>query len=714
MRKRKEPNLSRTLAAALMVCAAAVPVRSEEPAAAAALVGEVVITASRRPVAVENTPAVVDVITAEEIARTPATTLANLLETKAGIYTFQPQGTGIVTPQDVRLRGTFGTDRILLLLDGQPVDEPYTNYWYLSQIPLEAVERIEVVRGPFSALYGSNAMGGVIHVFTKDGRGAKGATSSVGFKAGDFGRREWTATASASNGGAASLFLSYRDAQTDSYLLNDSDAEDVVRDGTDNREVSQQRVHAHGRYRPSERLDLHLTGGWLASDTGFGTSPVTVTEKQNEITQWYGNLRGTSVLGPGLEAFFGVDYLWRDRPTDGDTALDEATVVASVNTNQSRRLRGTAGAHWEVFAGNTLSFGAEWTRIWAEHTIESESSGDELAVFLRPAGGLDTQETNFALFVQDDWTFLDDRLELVLGGRYDNYGETEDAFSPKGSLIWRYLATGRAKLSAGRAFRAPSVSERKSPFWNLTVQPYPFPVVPPPGQRYFAVSWLANEDLDAETVDSYELSLENEFFERKLSTRVTPYYVRGKDFIASVSVPDPLAPSYPVAFPPPGSTMQSFSTLTAPTNIDEVVIKAVEAEVTLRPWQPVSLFTNYLYQDARDRESGRQLEFYPYNVLHAGANWYSRHLGDFVGVGVGVVGRYLSDYRYSNLGGRESGTLDGFGTVDAKLGLDFWKRRLLVTAEMFNVFDRDGFYHTTESVLPDRNYLIGAELRLEL
>ena len=58
--------------------------------------------------------------------------------------------------------------------------------------------------------------------------------------------------------------------------------------------------------------------------------------------------------------------------------------------------------------------------------------------------------------------------------------------------------------------------------------------------------------------------------------------------------------------------------------------------------------------------------------------------------------------------------MDGFGTVDAKLGLDFWKRRLLVTAEMFNVFDRDGFYHTTESVLPDRNYLIGAELRLEL
>lgn len=228
------------------------------------------------------------------------------------------------------------------------------------------------------------------------------------------------------------------------------------------------------------------------------------------------------------------------------------------------------------------------------------------------------------------------------------------------------------------------------------------------------MSWLANEDLDAETVDSYELSLENEFFERRLATRVTPYYVRGKDFIASVSVPDPLAPSYPVTFPPPGGTMQSFSTLTTPTNLDEVVIKAVEAEVTVRPWQPVTLFTNYLYQDARDRESGQQLEFYPYNILHAGANWYSRHLGDFVGVGVGVVGRYLSDYRYSNLGGRESGTLDGFGTVDAKLGLDFWKRRLLVTAEMFNVFDRDGFYHTTESVLPDRNYLIGAELRLEL
>ncbi len=665
-----------------------------------------VVTATRRPTTIQNAPAVVNVITREEIERTPHRNLAELLETQTGIYTFQPQGTGIVTPPDIRLRGTFGTERVLLLVDGQPFDDPYTNYWYFSQVPLEAVQRIEIVRGPYSALYGTGALGGVINVITRDGWGRKGADASYAIRGGNFGTLESVATASAGDGKRFSLALSHQYFETNNYVLNDSErAKRSIRDGLNNRASDQNRVHLNGRFDPVDRVSLNFSGGYFGIETGFGHSPINGAEKINELTNYYGNLRGRAYAAKDVELFFGLDYFWRDRPTDGDTALDQTTVVRSVNTNKAQRLRGQAGAHWSVTDNNVLSLGAEAWRIQAEQTIQ-DRSGNDLAVFYRPAGSLDTVENNYALFLQNDLKLFDGELELIAGLRYDNYGDTGDAFSPKGALLWHYLPTGRVKLSAAKAFRSPSISERKSPFWNLTVQPYPFPVVPPPGQGYFAVSYESNEDLDSETLYSCEVSLENEFLNRRLSTRITPFYVKGKDFISTVNRTDTTAPGFFVPFPPPGRGV-NFSTLTRVENIDEISIKGLESEVTARPLPELTLFANHLYQDGKNEENNTPLDFYPKNVFHTGARWYSRHINDVVGVGGSVVGRYLSSYHYTALGGRDTGTLHGYTTVDLFFGLDFWQKRISLAAGIQNLLDEDKNYKTSESVLPERNYLIG-------
>lgn len=419
-----------------------------------------IVTATRRPTTIQNAPAVVNVITREEIERTPHRNLAELLETQTGIYTFQPQGTGIVTPQDIRLRGTFGTERVLLLVDGQPFDDPYTNYWYFSQVPIEAVKRIEIVRGPYSALYGTGALGGVINVITQDGWGQKGAKASYGVRAGNFGALESVATARAGDGKRFSLALSHQYYEVNNYFFNDSDrAKESIRDGLSNRSNDQNRLHINGRFDPMERLSLNFSGGYFKSDTGFGTSPITFQDKTNELTNYYANLRGTAHAARDVELFFGLDYFWRDRPTDGDTALSQTTVVRSVNTNKGSRLRGLVGAHWSVTDDNVLSLGAEAWQLRAEQTIE-DRAGNELPVFYRAPGSLDTTETNWALFAQNDLKLFDGVLEFIAGLRYDNYGEADDAFSPKGTLIWNYLKTGRVKLSAAKAFRSPSISER--------------------------------------------------------------------------------------------------------------------------------------------------------------------------------------------------------------------------------------------------------------
>lgn len=703
------------------------PPESTPASPPSAVMDEMVVTATRRPTDIKSAPGVITVITEEEIAQTPATNLAEVLAIRAGVQSFQPQQAGIVTPQDIRLRGVSGTERVLLLVDGQPFDDPYTNFWYFSLVPLEAVRRIEIARGPYSSQYGTGALGGVIQVFTKDGsglagdgwgqKGAKpGGAVETRVRGGDFGRMETVVTGQAGDNERASFFLSWQNAKAGNYYLNDS-LDGVVRDGTGNRDLDQNRGHFHGRVQPTDELTLHVSGGYFDSKSGFGVSPLTGVEKQNEEERWYLNGNGTYQLTRSLDLFFGADYLFRKRPTDSDVALDLRTAVNAENLNEDSRLRGNLGAHWEVFTGNVLTVGGEVSRLSAIQAITDPVTGQDLPVFFRPPDSLDTTETNYAAYIQDEWTFLED-FTLIGGLRYDAYGDADDFLSPRGSLVWRYVSDGRVKLSAARASRSPSISDRKAPFWNLTVQQVnnvqvpPSPVVAP---GLFAVSFNANPDLKNEELDSYEISFENEFLGKTLSTRLTPFYVKGRDFISTTSVTDPRGA---VIFRPAGGPFGpavplNLSTLTTPRNIDRIEVTGFEGEARWQPIEHLTLFANYLYQYAKDEETDQQLNFYPFHTISEGAEWYSRHFGDAIGFTLGLYGRHSTSYRYVNLGGRERGEIPGFNVFDGRIGLDFLDRRLGVFGEVYNLANTDQFFHDTQNKLPERNYQIGAYARLE-
>jgi outer membrane cobalamin receptor len=147
----------------------------------------IVVTATKTPKKLENIPAVVTVLTAEDIAATPARTVGDLLANLPGIYAYEPQGVGVVTPQSQAISGNGFPGATLILLDGQKINTPFTDYAYLTTVPVRAVDRIEVIRGPFSALYGSSAGGGIINIITKDGGAGTHSVSPWG-QAGNFGR----------------------------------------------------------------------------------------------------------------------------------------------------------------------------------------------------------------------------------------------------------------------------------------------------------------------------------------------------------------------------------------------------------------------------------------------------------------------------------------------------------------------------------------------
>ncbi len=125
----------------------------------------VVVTATKEEKKIKDVPVSASVITKKEIETKRVTFANEALKYEAGVYA--KHGKFSDTHGFATLRGFPGTYRTLILLDGQPLNDAYTGGVTWSAIPTENIERIEVIKGPYSSLYGQNAMGGVINVITK-------------------------------------------------------------------------------------------------------------------------------------------------------------------------------------------------------------------------------------------------------------------------------------------------------------------------------------------------------------------------------------------------------------------------------------------------------------------------------------------------------------------------------------------------------------------
>ncbi len=127
---------------------------------------EVVVSATRTEKKPREAPASVTVITREEIERQNVRTVDEALRYSVGVQVKRSKGIADATPR-VQLRGLYGQDRTLILVDGLPVNDGYSAAAPWTQLSIDAIERIEITRGPGSALYGGNAVGGVINLITR-------------------------------------------------------------------------------------------------------------------------------------------------------------------------------------------------------------------------------------------------------------------------------------------------------------------------------------------------------------------------------------------------------------------------------------------------------------------------------------------------------------------------------------------------------------------
>ncbi|MFZ0726692.1 MAG: TonB-dependent receptor plug domain-containing protein, partial [Desulfobacterales bacterium] len=180
---------------------------------------EVVVTGTRIEQQIRMVPANVSVITPADIQNTNAKTAADLLRGEEGIVVRDPLGNGNTAAVDLRGFGETATQNTLVLVDGRRVNEVDLSAVDWAQIPIEQIERIEVVRGSGTVLYGDNAAAGVINIITKSPSQKFSANGGVTF--GSYNRAKVDAYASGGDKKtAASLYGSLE--ETDGYRENNN------------------------------------------------------------------------------------------------------------------------------------------------------------------------------------------------------------------------------------------------------------------------------------------------------------------------------------------------------------------------------------------------------------------------------------------------------------------------------------------------------------
>lgn len=386
----------------------------------------VVVTGTRSEHAQGDSPVATEVIDAATIARSGATSAADLLERVAGIQTSRS-----AFGASVALQGLDPT-HTLVLVDGQRMIGRKDGVLDLSRISADRIERIEIVKGPGSTLYGSDAMAGVIHIITRrpDAPRFDGDVRYGGFRTLDSSasfERRGDRVGSVTTGGFH---------WQDPYDLDPSDpAEDGV--GLDQVDVSQKLLFDVGPGFDLEASGSYLTRGTHAREEAGGGAAF---DRINRVEEATAQLTETALAGRTKVTFSQYATLFRDQ-----FFYDQ---LGSNREDQYEDNRQTLG---ELDATVTSAVGDHVATAGLEGFLEHNVS-PRLSV-------PQADRSRAAVYVQDEWTVVDDRLDLLPGFRYDVDSQFGGAPTPRLAGAWFAGDDVVVRANYGLGFRAPSFKE---------------------------------------------------------------------------------------------------------------------------------------------------------------------------------------------------------------------------------------------------------------
>lgn len=462
------------------------------------LLSQKVVAASKYEQTVRDAAASVTIVTAQEIEDFGFSTLAELLSSVRSFYVSYDRNYDYVGARGFSRPSDYN-DRILLLVDGHTLNENTYGQAPVGTdfaLPLSSVERVEVVRGPGSALYGTYAMLAVVNVITKSGAALDGMHASAAL--GSFGRREAEVT-------GGKRFASGLDVLGSARALS-VDGQDLVypeyaESGGVARGLDHDEAYAALLSARLGGWTLRAGGSWRekgiptgAYETTFGDQRAgTIDERE------WADLSHVFTLGFD-KALTVRGYFDRYR-YDGAYPYDYGVI-----TDHTRGLWAGAEARltWDLSSGHRLTIGSEY-RYNFRSTYSWETDGV-------PQYDADVHSSVASLYAQDEVQLLRD-LAVTLGLRYDHFSTSGSAVVPRAGLVFTYSKRGTLKLLFGEAFRAPSTNESLYPAQSEDGTP---------------------TSLRRERIRTYELNVEQRVTPWLLGT-VSAYHYAMKDLI------DPIA-----------------------------------------------------------------------------------------------------------------------------------------------------------------------------
>lgn len=626
---------------------------------------EVVVSATRTEIPVFDAPQSVTVVSNEEIMSSPFERLEDIVRTIPGIYNFRHYGlqtNGIVSP--LSMRGV-GKNRVLLLVDGVPQNDNFNNAiaWVgWGFIPKESIERIEIVRGPTSALYGSEGLGGVIHIITKNPQEER--TTSVRTEAGSAETYGVHGFHSQKFGNFGVLLAGGYEDSEGFYMKDDREDYEIKR----YREVG--KMLGKMTYDVSESSEITLGALYFNQDAGQGRK---FFHNDLQLDQYWANYSYQDD-DFGLKALF---YLNRaDKTAYQDTANDNYT-----SAFRDEKFKGTytwgGDLQGTIFSWKpvTLTMGGSFKESVLNYDEDYPGS-------IRDAGAEGTQRF-ISPFANMDIRLLDESLILNLGARYDwietrnganwdtqgsggksayeNEFDTshEGSFSPKIGLAWHPDDKTTLRASGGKGFRAPNPFE----LYKVHVRG---------GGTYYRE---ANPDLKPEEIWSYDVGVER-FLLDNFWGRVTFYQSFADDYIG-----DRLTGT--AKFSGGKKTRYEYQL----DNISKVDIHGVEAEIQWYATNELTFFSNYTYNvskvrkdDANEALEGNYLPNDPRHNLHGGLTYKNPKFVDF-----SIIANYYANIYYDN-----ENTLNtkDYWTVDASISKKFYDH-VTVYLNVENMFDKE-------------------------
>lgn len=581
------------------------------------LLNQVVVTAASYEQPIQDVQASVQVIGPRDLAATPGGTLSEALKQAVGVDTRGSANNGVASMRGMGNKGT------LILYDGLRRTQKYGS----SDINLygtEDVERLEIVRGPMSALYGADASGGVINVITRMPKVGSGlhANGSVTYGEARNNQRATTLWKAGLEYGGDTLShrISIEQRGRGSFRENtNSYAVDIP-------ETDEQYLTYHGGLRIAPGHQVRLTAEHVdqdnQGDSALTSTPFTRFQAFEKERRDFVSLNYSGEIGPGV------------------LTLDAASGSSKAKTTRAYPLI-------EKTDYDQTQYSARYMLPLGEHTLTVglAQQNDKLKILNNTSKTGD--RTNDSVFIQNDWKFAQD-WSLLAGIRYDHFNEFESATTPRVSLQYR-PGNWHFRAGYGEAFRAPTVLEQYSTF------------------RRGRFLILGNENLVPEQSRSYEAAVG--YTTDRVQAELALYRTKSDNLIETRN-------SSRMPGDPAGVTTRAIY-----TNIGSAMIEGVELSGAWQITHAWSLRGGFEHMSARDEQNDTRLAGRPGNIARGGLRFDQ---GDW---SADLIARYYFNYYNSHNTIRDKYQSTNYGTTDLKIAYRFDKNFSLA-AGINNLFDR--------------------------